>query len=280
MQTGDVLGHEFCGVIESVGPGVKNLKPGQRVVASFQIACGECRNCKNLLTAHCERANASKTMNNLMGGHVGGIFGYSHLLGGFAGGQAEFVRVPWGDNNLLPLPDDVPDEKALYLSDVICTAWHCVTDSGVKKGDVVAVWGGGPIGQNVCEMSFIKGASRVILIDGGAGSWRLDFVKSKVPQLETLNYSDIPRGESVSSKLKEMTGGTGPDVCLECAGGEYAKGWLHAIETAVGMEMDTSELINEMVTAVKVFGTCGIIADYVGYVCDFPVLFGIHLPFR
>ncbi|KAL1956175.1 hypothetical protein VTO42DRAFT_7610 [Malbranchea cinnamomea] len=271
LQTGDILGHEFCGRVDAVGPNVRNLKPGQRVVASFQIACGECRNCKQQRTAHCERANANKTMNNLYGGHAGGIFGYSHLLGGFAGGQAEFVRVPWGEQNLLPLPDNVPDEKGLYLSDVLCTAWHCVVDTGVKEGDVVAVWGGGPIGQMVCEMSFINGAKRVILVDGANGAWRLEFVKSKVPRLETLDYSTLARGESVPSKLKEMTDGVGPDVCLECAGGEYAKGWLHKIETAVGAEMDTSELVNEMLTAVRTFGTCGIIADYMGYTNHFNI---------
>lgn len=266
LQSGDILGHEFCGRVESVGPKVTRLKPGQRVVASFQLACGDCRNCHRGLSAHCERANANATMNRLYGGEVGGIFGYSHLLGGFAGGQAEYVRVPWGENNLLPLPDDVPDEKGLYLADVLCTAWHCVVDTGVKEGDVVAVWGGGPIGQMVCEMSFMNGAKRVILIDGGNGAWRLDFAKKTLPNLETVDYTALSKGQSVPDRLKELTDGVGPDVCLECAGGEYAKGWLHKLETAIGAEMDSPELVNEMLMAVKTFGRCGIIADYIGYV--------------
>lgn len=195
------------------------------------------------------------------------MFGYSHFTGGFAGGQAEYVRVPYGDVNLLHLPDDVPDEKGLYLSDVLCTSWHCVTDTGVKNGDVVAIWGGGPIGQMCTEFSFYHGASRVILIDGGNGAWRLDFVKKKCPKLETLDFTQLPKGESVTSMLKKMVPG-GPDVALECAAGEYAKGWAHYFETLLGMETDTSELLNEMITSVKAFGRIGVTGVYTGYVSD------------
>ena len=194
-----------------------------------------------------------------------GMLGYSHFTGGFAGGQAEYVRVPYGAVNLLPLPDNVPDEQGLYLSDVLCTAWHCVVDTGVKDGDVVAVWGAGPIGQMACEFAFINGASRVILIDGGAASWRLDFVKSKIPKVETLNFTDLPKGESVVSQLKKMNHG-GPDVALECVAGEYAKGWAHYFELLLGAETDTSEIVNEMIESVKNFGRCGITGVYVGYV--------------
>lgn len=194
-----------------------------------------------------------------------GMFGYSHFTGGFAGGQAEFVRVPHGNVNLLPLPDDVPDEQGLYLSDVLCTSWHCVVDTGVKDGDVVAIWGAGPIGQMAVEFSFINGASRVILIDGGQGGWRLDFVKSKYPKTETLNFTDLPKGESVTSQLKKMVHG-GPDVALECVAGEYAKGWAHYFEMLLGAETDTSEILNEMITSVKNFGRCGVTGVYVGFV--------------
>ena len=196
-----------------------------------------------------------------------GMFGYSHFTGGFAGGQAEYVRVPFGDVNLLKLPDGVPDEKGLYLSDVLSTSWNCVVDTGVKDGDVVAIWGAGPIGQMCTEFSFINGASRVILIDGGLGAWRLDFVKSKFPKVETLNFSDLPKGGSVTSVLKEMVHG-GPDVALECVAGEYAKGWAHYFELLLGAETDSSEIINEMITSVKNYGRCGITGVYVGYVCN------------
>ena len=194
------------------------------------------------------------------------MFGYSHFTGGFAGGQAEYVRVPFGNVNLLPIPDDVPDEKALYLSDVLCTSWNCVVDTGVKEGDVVAIWGGGPIGQMCAQFAFINGASRVIVIDGGAASWRLDFIKERNPKVETLNFTNLPRGESVTSELKKMVHG-GPDVALECVAGEYAKGWGHYFEMLLGLETDTSEIVNEMITSVKSFGRCGITGVYVGFVC-------------
>ena len=193
------------------------------------------------------------------------MFGYSHFTGGFAGGQAEYVRVPFGNVNLLPLPDDVPDEKALYLSDVLCTSWNCVVDTGVKEGDVVAIWGGGPIGQMCAQFAFINGASRVIVIDGGAASWRLDFIKERNPKVEILNFTNLPRGESVTSELKKMVHG-GPDVALECVAGEYAKGWAHYFEMLMGLETDTSEIVNEMITSVKSFGRCGITGVYVGFV--------------
>lgn len=201
------------------------------------------------------------------------MFGYSHFTGGFAGGQAEYLRVPNGNVNLLPIPDDVPDEKALFLSDVIATSWHCVVDTGVKEGDVVAIWGGGPIGQMCAEFSFYHGASRVILIDGGDGAWRLDYVKSKVPKLETIDFTKLAKGESVTSQLKKMTEG-GPDVCLECAAGEYAKGWAHYFELMLGMETDSSEIVNEMITSVRAFGRIGVTGIYAGFVSSPPIAQG------
>ena len=173
--------------------------------------------------------------------------------------------MPYGDHNLLQLPSDVPDEKGLYLSDVLCTSWHCVVDTGVKKDDIVAVWGAGPIGQMAAEFSFYHGASRVIIIDGGDGGWRLEFVKSKIPKVETIDFSQLPRGETVRSQLKKMVYG-GPDVALECAAGEYPKGWMHYFEILFGVEMDTSEILNEMITSIRPFGRVGITGVYVGYV--------------
>ena len=171
--------------------------------------------------------------------------------------------------NLLGLPDDVPDEKGLYLSDVLATSWHCVVDTGVNKDDVVAVWGAGPIGQTVVDFSFYHGASRVILIDGGDAVWRLDFVKSKTPRVETLDFTKLPTGESVTSQLKKMVH-NGPDVALDCTAGEYAKGWAHYFETLLGMETDTSEMLNEMITALRPFGRIGVTGIYAGYVSKFP----------
>ena len=270
LQKGDILGHEFCGRVDSMGSEVKGLKEGDRVVASFQIACGECMYCKQKLSSQCERTNSNTIENAMYGGRTAGMFGYSHFTGGFAGGQAEYVRVPFGDVNLLHLPDDVPDEKALYLSDVLATSWNCVVDTGVKEGDVVAIWGAGPIGMMAAEMSFTNGAKRVIVIDGGPAAWRLDLIKEKIPKAETLDFSKMPKGQSVTSMLKEMEHG-GPDVALECVAGEYAKGWAHYFETLLGAETDTSEILNEMITSVKNYGRCGITGVYVGYTNHFNI---------
>ncbi|KAJ5134429.1 hypothetical protein N7448_000551 [Penicillium atrosanguineum] len=270
LEKGDVLGHECCGVVESVGPEADKVKVGDRVVVSFPIACGDCPNCKKELFSQCERTNENTIENALYGKRTAGMFGYSHFTGGFAGGQAEYLRVPYGNVNLLSIPDDVPDEKALFLSDVLATSWHCVVDTGVKKGDVVAIWGAGPIGQMCAQFSFFHGADRVIMIDGGNGAWRLDYVKTKVPEVETLNFTDLPKGESVTSQLKKMVHG-GPDVALECAAGEYAKGWVHYFEQMLGIETDSSEILNEMITSVRSFGRVGVTGIYAAYTNHFNI---------
>jgi threonine dehydrogenase-like Zn-dependent dehydrogenase len=210
----------------------------------------------------------------MYGGRTAGMFGYSHFTGGFAGGQSEYTRVPYGEVNLLPLPDDVPDEAGLYLSDVLCTSWHAVVDTGVKKGDVVAIWGAGPIGQMAADFSLLNGASKVIMIDE---NWRLEFIKERYPNIETIDFSALKRGESVTSKLKEMCENRGPDVSIECAAGEYAKGWAHYFEMMLGLETDTSELVNEMITSTRNFGSCGITGVYVGFVSLLPLHYACHL---
>jgi threonine dehydrogenase-like Zn-dependent dehydrogenase len=268
MQKGDILGHEFCGIVDEVGSAVTKFKKGQRVVASFQIACGSCYYCKQKLSSQCEKTNSNTIENALYGGRTAGMFGYSHLTGGFAGGQAEYARVPYGDVNLLPLPDDVPDEKGLYLSDVLSTSWNAVVDTGVQKGDVVAIWGAGPIGQMAADFSLINGASRVIMIDQ---NWRLDWVKKNYPNIDTIDFTKLGKGETVTSKLKEMCNNRGPDVSIECAAGEYAKGWSHYFEMMLGLETDTSEIVNEMITSTRNFGRCGITGVYVGFTNHFNI---------
>jgi len=268
LQKGDILGHEFCGIVDEMGPGVKNLKKGDRVVASFQIACGECYYCKKKQSSQCERTNSNTIENSMYGGRTAGMFGYSHFTGGFAGGQSEYTRVPYGDNNLLKLPDDVPDEKGLYLSDVISTSWNCVVDTGVNEGDVVAIWGAGPIGQMCAEFALMHKASRVIMIDQ---NWRLDFIKERYPRIETVDFTQLGNSKSVVAKLKEMCDGRGPNVALECVAGEYPKSWAHTIELAVGLETDTSEIVNECIESVENFGRVGITGVYVGYTNHFNI---------
>lgn len=208
----------------------------------------------------------------MYGGQTAGMFGYSHFTGGFAGGQAEYVRVPLGEVNLLPIPDDVPDEKALYLSDVLCTSYNCVKDTAVYKGDEVAIFGAGPIGQMAGIFAINEGASKIIFVDSEP---RLSLIKSKWPsehqdKLELVDFKKLSFGvtnkPTVVSRLKELCGGRGPDCALECAAGEYPKGWMHWLEMAVGAETDTSELVNEMIEGVRNYGRCGITGVYVGYV--------------
>lgn len=262
LQKGDILGHEFCGIVDDMGKDVKGLNKGDRVVASFQIACGDCYFCKQKLSSQCEKTNSNTIENAMYGGRTAGMFGYSHFTGGFAGGQAEYTRVPYGDVNLLKIPDDVPDEKALYLSDVLATSWNCVVDTKVYDGDIVAVWGAGPIGQMAADFAFMNGARRVIVIDC---NWRLDYIKEKYPKVETIDFTQLKGVKGgVVGKLKEMCDGRGPDVALECVAGEYPKGWLHAAEMALGLETDTSEIINEMIESVRNFGRVGVTGVYVG----------------
>jgi len=277
MKKGDILGHEFCGIVDQVGPGVTNIKVGKRYVAAFQITCGECFYCKQKLSSQCERTNSNTTAKAMYGAQSAGFFGYSHFTGGFAGGQAEYVRVPMGDVNLLEIPDDVPDEKALYLSDVLPTAYNAVKDTAVYPNDQVAIFGAGPIGQMAGVFAIGEGASKVIFVDTEP---RLSAISQRWPaehkdKLEVIDYKKLSFGvtnkETVVSKLKEMCGGRGPDVAIECAAGEYAKGWMHWLEMSLGAETDTSEILNEMVESVRNYGRAGVTGVYVGYTNHFNI---------
>ncbi|ERS95639.1 hypothetical protein HMPREF1624_07713 [Sporothrix schenckii ATCC 58251] len=277
MQVNDILGHEFCGIVDDVGPDVKNIQKGGRYVASFQIACGDCFFCKQKLSSQCERTNSNSTQKALYGSQTAGIFGYSHLTGGFAGGQAEYVRVPFGDVNLLHIPDDVPDEKALYLSDVLATSYNAVKDTAVYPNDQVAIFGAGPIGQMAGVFALNEGAKKVIFVDTEP---RLSFVMGRWPaknadQLELIDYKTLSFGttnkETVVSKLKDLCDGRGPDVAIDCAAGEYAKGWFHWVQMQIGAETDTSEILNEMIESVRNYGRVGVTGVYVGYTNHFNI---------
>lgn len=277
LAKGDILGHEFCGVVDEVGSAVTNVKKGGRYVASFQIACGDCFFCHQKLSSQCEKCNSNTQAKAMYGTQTAGMFGYSHFTGGFAGGQAEYVRVPLGDVNLLEIPDDVPDEKALYLSDVLPTAFNAVKDTCVYEGDSVAIFGAGPIGQMAGYFSLHEGAKQVIFVDTEP---RLSYVAAKWPaehksKLALIDYKQLSYGvtnqDTVVTRLKELTEGRGPDAAIECAAGEYAKGWMHWIEMQLGAETDTSEIVNEMVEGVRNFGRCGITGVYVGYTNHFNI---------
>ena len=205
--------------MDEVGPGVRRVQKGKRYVASFQIACGDCFFCRQKLSSMCEKTAANQTAKSMYGGQTAGLFGFSHFVGGFAGGQAEYVRVPLADVNLLEIPDGVPDEKALYLSDTLCTAYNCAVDTGVHPGDQVAVFGAGPIGQFAGVFAAQLGAAQVHFIDTEP---RLGYVREHWPaqhadQLGALiDYKTLSFGvttkATVVSRLKELCGGRGPDV--------------------------------------------------------------------
>ncbi|KAL9938062.1 hypothetical protein V8E36_002685 [Tilletia maclaganii] len=275
MRKGDILGHEFCGKVESLGPKAeKTLKKGQRVVISFQIACGECYYCQRKLSSQCLCTNKSAVEKKLYGHHTAGMFGYAGVTGGYAGGQAEYVRVPHASVNCLPIPDDVPDEKALYLSDVMPTSYHCVVDTGVKEGDIVGIWGAGPIGLFAAKWALMKGASRIIFIDTKE---RLIIAKKKIPQAELLDFqvhTDVPARIEELTKGRGVEAGDAPglDVALECAAGEYAKSLVHKAQMALGLETDTPELLNECIKSCKSLeGRVGVTGIYAGLTNGFAV---------
>jgi len=257
LQKGDILGHEFMGIIDRVGPSVKSLRPGQRVVVSFQIACGKCSYCQQKLSSMCDRTNPSSLQEYMYGSRDAGFFGYSHFTGGFAGGQAEYVRVPFGEVNCLAVPDEVKDEQALYLSDVLPTSYHAVVDTGVKKGDVVGVWGLGPIGLCVAKWALIKGASRVIGID------KVPYRLAQAEQMgvDTVDFSIF---SNVAKRIKVLVP-DGLDVAIDAATFHEPKTVIHKISKALSLETDVSETLNETFLAVKKMGRVGIIAAYAGY---------------
>ncbi|KZT72752.1 GroES-like protein [Daedalea quercina L-15889] len=264
LQKGDILGHEFMGIVDAIGPNVGNLQVGQRVVASFQIACGDCKYCKQKLSSFCDRTNPSSLQNAMYGHRDAGFFGYSHFTGGFPGGQAEYVRVPKGNVNLLPIPEGIPDEKALYLSDVLPTSYHAVFDTGVTQGDVVGVWGLGPIGQCVAKWALAKGAKRVIGVDRIPE--RLAFARDKLG-IETIDFSQYT---DVVKRFQEVVPG-GLDVAIDAGTFHQPKSIIHKVEKALMLETDVSEIVNEMIMSVKKGGRCGIIAAYAGYTNHFNI---------
>lgn len=260
LKKGDVLGHEWCGIIEDVGPSVQNFKKGDRVVSSFQIACGECFYCRDNLSSMCDKTSTSRVQELMYGTAVSGIYGYSHFTGGYAGGQAEYVRAPRADYNLLKIPDKVPDEKALYLSDIVPTSYHSVVCADVKKGDTVAIWGLGPIGLCALRWAQLRGAKRVVGIDNVESR----LAKAQSMGCKVLNFKNI---DVVKEILSIAPGGV--DSSIDAAGFRYANKLTHNIQRTLGLETDTSEVINEAIKATRKFGTIALVADYAGFANQF-----------
>jgi threonine dehydrogenase-like Zn-dependent dehydrogenase len=262
MKDGDILGHEFMGIVEQVGTGVEKLSVGQRVVVAFGIACGTCSYCKREEYTSCDTTNPSNLMEKLYGHRTSAIYGYSHLTGGVPGGQAEYVRVPFADVNCLPLPNDLPDEKALYLSDIIPTALHGVEMGEVKEGDTVAIWGLGPVGLLIARWAQILKARKIIGID--CVPERLEMARSL--GINVINF----KNEDTVKRIAELVPG-GVDVAIEAAGFEYSTTWKHKVERALYLETDSCDILTECITAVRKCGRVSIIGVYSGTTNHFPI---------
>jgi threonine dehydrogenase-like Zn-dependent dehydrogenase len=269
MKKGDILGHEFMGEVVETGPGVSNLRPGDRVVVPFPIACGACDACRHDRFSLCENSNPNAGIAEKFLGHAtAGIFGYSHMLGGFAGGQAEYARVPFADVGPIKIEDDLPDEKVLFLSDIFPTGWMGAEMCDITPGDVIAVWGAGPVGQFAIASAFLMGAERVIAID--RFPYRLR--KAERAGAETLHYEEV----DVLDALREMTAGRGPDACIDAVGIEahhpapLMYGYDRA-KQAVRAETDRSFALREAIMACRNGGVVSVIGIYGGLIDKFPM---------
>jgi threonine dehydrogenase-like Zn-dependent dehydrogenase len=269
MEPGDILGHEFMGEVVETGRDVKNLKVGDRVVVPFPIACGVCAACKAELYSVCENTNPNAWIAEKMFGHAtAGIFGYSHMTGGFAGGQAEYARVPFADVGPLKIENGFTDEQVLFLSDIFPTGYMGAEMCDIKPGDTIAVWGCGPVGQFAIASAFLLGAERVIAID--RFPYRLEMARKQ--GAEIVNYEQV---ESVIDTLNELTAGRGPDSCIDAVGMEaHAPGVKYLYDRAkqvTRMETDRPIALREAIMACKSGGTVSVIGVYGGFIDKFPV---------
>ena len=270
MEPGDIMGHEFMGEVVEVGSGVNNLKVGDRVVVPFPIACGNCNACRAEAYSLCENSNPNAYIAEKMLGHsAAGIFGYSHLTGGFAGGQAEYARVPFADVGPLKVPEGMTDEQALFLSDILPTGYMGAEMCGIKPGDTVAVWGCGPVGQFAIASAYLLGAERVIAID--RFPYRLQMAREKAGAI-TINYAEV---DSVADVLKDLTAGRGPDHCIDAVGAEghtHGVAYLHdRAKQMIRMQADRPIALREAIYACRNGGTVSVIGVYAGIIDKFPM---------
>ncbi len=269
MQGGDILGHEFMGEVVEVGGSVANLNVGDRVIVPFCIACGNCWFCKQELWSSCDNSNPNAWMaEKIMGYSPSGLFGYSHMFGGYAGGQAEYVRVPFADVGAFPMPGGLPDEQVLFLTDVFPTGYMAAENCNILPGDVIAVWGCGPVGQFAIKSAFMLGAERVIAIDRFSERLRM----AEQNGADTLNY--MLQGDTVE-ELKEMTGGRGPDACIDAVGmeahGTRIDYYYDRAKHAMRLETDRPHALREAIMSCRNGGVVSVIGVYGGFVDKFPM---------
>jgi threonine dehydrogenase-like Zn-dependent dehydrogenase len=264
MQAGDVLGHEPMGIVEEVGTQVRNLKKGDRVVIPFTIACGQCWFCQKQMFSLCDTSNPNAEMaKKVMGHSPAGLFGYSHMLGGFSGGQAEYLRVPFADVSPLKIESDLPDEQVLFLSDIFPTGYMAAENAEIQPGETVAVWGCGPVAQFAIQSAWMFKAGRVIAID--CVPERLEMARTH-GKAETIDFSKA----KVYDVLMEMTKGRGPDRCIDAVGAEaHGTGSLDAfydkVKTSLMMATDRAHVLREAIFCCRKGGTISIPGVYIGF---------------
>jgi threonine dehydrogenase-like Zn-dependent dehydrogenase len=271
LRAGDIIGHEFMGEVVEVGPGVDpdRLRVGDRVVVPFPIACGACNACAAQLYSCCENSNPNAGIAEKLYGHpVAGIFGYSHLTGGYAGGQAEYVRVPFADVGPLKVPDELTDEQALFLSDILPTGYMGAELCDIQPTDVVAIWGAGPVGQFAIDSARLLGANMIVAIDQEPDRLARAESAGAIP----INFTEV----DVRSELLELTGGRGPDKCIDAAGMETSHGnpYLQAYDRAkqaARLETDRPHALRQAILSCRSGGIVAVIGAYGGFIDKFPV---------
>lgn len=269
MQSGDVLGHEFMGEVMEVGAGNKKLKVGDRIVVPFTIICGECDQCRRGNFSACERSNRNKALADKAFGHAGaGLFGYSQLTGGYAGGQAEYVRVPFADTTHIKVPDSLSDEQVLFLGDIFPTGWQAVVQCDIQPTDTVAIWGAGPVGQFCVRSAILLGARQVIMIDNVPERLSMARAGGAI----SIDYSD----ESVLERLQDLTHGKGPEKCIDAVGLEaHSTRSLDSIydrlKQATLMETDRAHVLREMIYVCRPAGVLSIPGVYGGLADKIPL---------
>ncbi|HET9784424.1 MAG TPA: zinc-dependent alcohol dehydrogenase [Terriglobales bacterium] len=269
MAAGDILGHEFTGEVIETGAEVKKLQRGDRVVVPFAIACGQCYYCRREQWSLCDNSNPRPEPTAIAyGDSPAGLFGYSHLMGGYAGGQAQYVRVPYADVGPLKLPEDVSDEQALFLSDVFPTGYMAAENCDLRPGDTVAVWGCGPVGQFAIRSAYLLGADKVIAIDAVAERLHM----AAAGGAEPLHYDQV---DDLQAELKWRTGGRGPDACIDAVGleaqGRTVGAVYDRIKTKLWLETDRGNVLRQAMLACRKGGTISIPGVYGGLLDSLPV---------
>ncbi|WP_203077247.1 zinc-dependent alcohol dehydrogenase [Falsiroseomonas ponticola] len=281
MKEGDIMGHEPMGIVEEVGPEVTRLKKGDRVVVPFVIACGSCFFCEKSLFSCCDTTNPDAAALSELQGHAGaGLFGYSHLYGGYPGGQAQYLRVPHADVGPVIVRSDLPDEKVLFLSDILPTGWQAAEQGNIQPGDTVAVWGCGPVGQMAIISAWLLGAGRVIAIDRVPERLEMARMHGKA---EVIDFTR----QDVYDQLQVMTKGRGPDVCIDAVGAEtHGLGSMDAMmdkaKAAVGLTTDRIHALRQAINCCRKGGTVSVPGVYIGFPDKFPMgaAFGKGLTMR